>query len=119
MSTQGKVKIKQAFQERLFDLAEGGGCGHPISVLLASLIAWSQLPDLHHQQVGRSRGDAELSLSLSLSLCLFAHIVTHLVLMPSSLSLSAKLPLPLPEIEWSLQPYDSRQNTKFGLSLGS
>ena len=115
MSTQGKVKIKQAFQERLFDLAEGGGCGHPISVLLASLIAWSQLPDLHHQQVGRSRGDAELSLSV----CLFAHIVTHLVLMPSSLSLSAKLPLPLPDIEWSLQPYDSRQNTKFGLSLGS
>ena len=30
----------------------------------ASLIALPQLPDLHSQQVGKSRGDAELSLSL-------------------------------------------------------
>ena len=68
MSTLGKVKIKQAFQERLFDFAEGGVCGHPISVLLASLIALPQLLDLHSQQVGKSRGDAELSLSLSVCL---------------------------------------------------
>ena len=59
-----EAQSKQALQERLCYFAdkERGFCGHPIRMLLASLIAWSQLLDLHSQQVGKSRGDAELSL---------------------------------------------------------